>query len=43
MQDQKMEDQIAGPENAGLVNVGPDDRGGKCRTKHLNSADAVVA
>ena len=57
MQDQKMEDQIAGLErqdwntwdrmtgleNAGLENVGPYNRAGKCRTKRLNSADVVVA
>jgi len=28
----KMEDQIAGLKNAGLENVGPYDRAGKCRT-----------
>jgi len=33
MQDQKKEDHIAGHENAGLENVGPYDRAGKCRTK----------
>ena len=32
MQDQKKEDHIAGQENAGLENVGPYDRAGKCRT-----------